>query len=51
VVAEIADDPVQRVCTHVVRGIAGGSDQVDDPRAGALSNLVKFLLENQILLP
>src|SRR5215207_5246089 len=39
------------MCAHVVGSIAGRTHQVNDPRAGALGNLIELVLEYQILLP
>src|SRR5687767_3573184 len=49
-IAEVTDDSIQRVCAHVIPGVAGGAHQVDDSGTGAFGDLVEFALEYQVLL-
>lgn len=48
-ISEIANNPVQRTCAHVVRTIAGRAHQIDNSGAGTLGNLIDLMLEHQIL--
>jgi hypothetical protein len=48
-IAEVTDDPAQCRRAHVVGGIPGRTDEVDNPGTRAFCNLIEFVLEDEVL--